>query len=152
MSDPPVRVAGMSEHKVSIEELRKKVGNAILLATTRDCRFVVTRYGVEMGAVVGHRDLQRLKKLDEAQRRVEPGGPPAEVVEAQRAEALTISILDRILLGEEVTPQTTEEWEIYFDVQHMLFKARFDKQEKHVVDVLTGEARQRRAGKATLPG
>ena len=105
-----------------------------------------------MGAVVGHRDLQRLKKLDEAEGKVEPGGPSAEQIEKERQEALLSSILDPILLGEKVTPQTTEEWEMYFDVHQMMFKARVDKEEKHIVELLTEEARQRRAGKATLPG
>src|ERR1041384_2663828 len=135
----------MSEHRVSLTEVKDKVGNAILLATTRNCRFVITRYGTEMGAIVGHRDLQRLKKLDDAEHKGEPAGPTAEQIEKERYEALMVSIFERVLLGEQVVPKTSEEWEIYFEVHDLKFKAQFDPEKRQLLEELTENAKARRA-------
>jgi hypothetical protein len=148
MSAPPANVAHMSEHSVSIEELRKRLGNAILLATTRNCRFVVTRYGVPMGAVVGHKDLQRLKRLDEAEGKVEPGGPPAEQIEKERYDQLVESIFTAVLLGGSFTPRTEEESDIHDQAYRLKFRARFDPEQKQILDELTAALKLRHPEKA----
>jgi hypothetical protein len=145
MSDPPGMLAGMTEHTVSLTELKPKIGNAILLATTRNCRFVVSRYGTPMGAVVGFKDLQRLKKLDEAEGK--PGSAEAQPTEKERYEALVVSIVDRVLLGEEVNPTTPEEWEIYGDIKGEMFKAQRFPESRELIDELTEAAKQRRAAR-----
>jgi hypothetical protein len=136
----------MNEHDVSLTELKAKIGNAVLLATTRDCRFVVTRYGTAMGAVIGHKDLQRLKRLDEAGKQSAPGAPSAGGT--AKAEDAETEFVDRILLGEEVQPATPAEWELYFDVRHSLYKARFDEETRRLVEEVTADAERRRTRSA----
>jgi hypothetical protein len=147
MSDPSCTVVGMSEHTVSIEELRKKIGNAVLLAATRNCRFVITRYGTAMGAVVGYRDLQRLKKLDEGneQAGAEGAAAAAAQIEKERYEALVVSIADRMMLGEEVNPATPEEWEIFIEIGQAKARAKHDAEARQIIAELTEAAKARRA-------
>lgn len=145
MSGGPCSVARMNEHTVSLLELRSKVGNAILLATTRNCRFVVTRYGTPMGAVVGFKELQKLRKLEEAER---GGEKKAEVDEEKRHDELVVSIVDRVVLGEEVKPATPEEWEIYLDIQSVKGRARRDPESQEFMAAAKEAAMERRAAVA----
>ena len=143
MSDPFGMLGGMNEHTVSLTELKAKVGNAILLAATRNCRFVVSRYGTPMGAVVGFRDLERLRKLEDS----EPASaaPSPQQSERERHERLVVSIVDKILLGEEVRPTTPEEWEIYFDASSDISRSRFTAEGRELLAEVKEAALQRRA-------
>jgi hypothetical protein len=55
----------MIEYTLTLTELRKYIGEIVMAATYGDARYVVTRFGKEIGFVGGLPDLQLARDRDE---------------------------------------------------------------------------------------
>jgi hypothetical protein len=72
-------LAGMTEYRVTLWELRKLIGEVVVSAAYGDARYVISRYGKEIAFVGGPADLQITRDWDNrmlAQKAKELASPP----------------------------------------------------------------------------
>ena len=67
--------------RLSLGQIRRGLGEFFLQANFGGKRFVITSHGVDVGAIVGMEDLERLRWLDQDERQARElskgGAPPA---------------------------------------------------------------------------
>jgi prevent-host-death family protein len=69
MADEPVRKPedAETEEGIALRSARNALGDLVIRAGVRDERIVITRNGKQAAALIGMRDLERLRALDEAE-------------------------------------------------------------------------------------
>jgi hypothetical protein len=61
-----------TEFIVPLLEARNTLGTLVMAAAYGDGRFIIRRYGKTVAALVGHADLEKIRDLDEAERKAAP--------------------------------------------------------------------------------
>jgi len=106
----------MTEYTVPATEMRLFLGHAIMAATWGDSRFIITRHGKVIAAIVGIADLQYLRDRDGDVLKYPPPPPPAPAPE------WSLEWLREIYRSGQITPpahtaeQQAVQWELAAEI------------------------------------
>ena len=112
MSDPPGMLAGMAkESHVTSTDAPDLFSQLVAMAAFGGTRFVITRYGSEMAAVVGLMDLRYLRDRDNADLTALLSGPPPEEGPPPEfaPDETHETLKERIRRGDYPVPRTEEQ-------------------------------------------